>query len=383
VKVLLVTTAFPPYGVGGISSHVGSLAAALADLGHAPWVLASRRGQPRRNDEASAAPKGVRPQYVPTFASMARRIRSLVRAERFDVVHLHAFNALALAPLVRRRGTAIVFTLHSDSANYLASVRGWSRRHPAYLSLLAYERLAIRFPDATIAVSRRMEDYGRAIGGRRIVRIPNAVDCDYWSPPKGAPDGRPPTILVPRMHVPKNGIEFAIEAMGPISAHIHDARMLVTGDGPLRGRLEDLARHAAGDRIAFPGMVSQDGLRALYRRVDVVMIPSITTMGTQENTSIAALEAMACGTPVVATDIGGLPEVIPSGTGGLLVPERDPAALAQATLALLTRRAEARRMGEAARRHVVRGFSTGPWARRVLGVYEDALASLRRPGGRP
>jgi len=301
-----------------------------------------------------------------------------VRREQFDVVHLHAFNALGLAPLARRRGTAILFTLHSDSANYLASVRGWGRHHPAYLLFHLYERIAIRFPDFTIAVSRRMEDYGRGVGVGPIVRIPNAVDSDYWTPSPEPANGRPRTILVPRMHVPKNGIEYAIEAMASIAEQARDARMLVTGDGPLRASLEDLAHRVAGDRVAFPGMVDQEELRELYRRVDVVLIPSVTTMGTQENTSIAALEAMACGTPVVATDIGGLPEVIRSGVVGLLVPERDARALAEATVALLTDEERARRMGEEARRHVVREFSTTSWAKRVVGVYEAALASRTR-----
>ena len=378
MKVLLVTSAFPPYGSGGIASHVHSLATALARLGHEPWVLASRRGKPVEPDEASHVPPGARAVFTPNFRAMALRIRGLVRREEFDVVHLHAFNALGLAPLARRRGTAIVFTLHSDSANYLASVRGWGRHHPAYRLFLLYERIAIRFPDLTIAVSRRMEDYGRRVGVGPIVRIPNAVDSDYWTPSPEPTNGRPRTILVPRMHVPKNGIEYAIEAMASIAEQARDARMLVTGDGPLRASLEDLAHRVAGDRVAFPGMVDQEELRELYRRVDVVLIPSVTTMGTQENTSIAALEAMACGTPVVATDIGGLPEVIRSGVVGLLVPERDARALAEATVALLTDEERARRMGEEARRHVVREFSTTTWAQRVVGVYEAALASRTR-----
>jgi len=372
VKVLLVTSMFPPYFGGGISSHVVSLATRLRASGHEPWVLTSRRGKPVAADEVAQAPPGVRVVYARDFLSMATRIGRFVRSEGFDVVHMHAFNAMGLAPLCHGGRAAIVFTLHSDSANYLASVRGWTRGHPLYRLFLRYERSIVRFADATIAVSNRMEEYGRRIGIRRIVRIPNAVDPDYWTPSVGPRDGRPPTILVPRMHVPKNGIEYAIEAMGAIAGRARGARMLVTGDGPLRPRLEAAARRVGAD-ITFPGHVSQAELRSLYRDVDLVLIPSVTTSGTQENTSIAALEAMACGRPVVATDIGGLPEVIRSGVDGILVAEKDPNAIAEAALAVLTDGQLAQRLGEEARRQVVREFSTSAWAERVVDVYRAAI----------
>jgi len=372
VKVLLVTSMFPPYCGGGVSSHVRTLATALSGLGHEPWILTSRRGRPVNPEETRHAPPGTRVVYARSFVDMVLRVGRLVREERFDLVHLHAFNALAAAPFVRG-GPAVVFTLHSDSANYLASVRGWARSHPAYRLLLAYERLAIRLPDVTIAVSGRMEAYGRGIQVGRIVRIPNAVDSDFWTPSREPSNGSPRAILVPRMHVPKNGIEYAIEAMKSIARQARDARMFVTGDGPLRERLEAMAGSIGGDRVRFPGMVSPEELRELYRRADVVLIPSVTSSGTQENTSIAALEAMACGTPVVASDIGGLSEVIRTGQDGFLVPERDPHALAKATLALLTDPELARRMGEEAREHVRQEFSVRAWANRVAALYESIL----------
>jgi len=125
--------------------------------------------------------------------------------------------------------------------------------------------------------------------------------------------------------------------------------------------------------------VSPEELRELYRRADVVLIPSVTSSGTQENTSIAALEAMACGTPVVATDIGGLPEVIRSGIDGYLVPERSADAIAGAILALFDDADLARRMGAQARRRVADKFSTRTWGERVVGVYRLALEARGRP----
>src|SRR2546426_8993667 len=95
-------------------------------------------------------------------------------------------------------------------------------------------------------------------------------------------------------------------------------------------------------------------MRELYQQVDVVLIPSVTTSGTQENTSIAALEAMASGKPVIATDIGGLPEVIRDGQDGILIPERDPDAVAEAAIRLLARPDLAPAIGPEARAPVLR-----------------------------
>jgi len=383
MRTLLVTSMFPPYFGGGVSSHVRDLAESLAAMGHEAWVLTSRRGQPVNPEERSAVPHATRVVYAPTFRGMAARIGRLLRTVRFDVVHFHSFNALALAPWSRQAaGGATVFTLHSDSANYLASVRGWtSRYHPAYRAVLLYERIAARFPDMTIAVSNRMVDYARSIGIDRVVRIPNAVDTEFWRPGPGR-GGNGRTILVPRMHVPKNGIEFAIDAIRNVRAAVPGATLLITGDGPLRGALEQRAAGAGKDAVHFLGMVSREEMRRLYQTSDLVMIPSITTAGTQENTSIAALEAMACSTPVVATGIGGLLEIIDSGRTGLLVPEQDASALADAAIGILQDDAALRAMQSQSRDHVVRDFSVTDWAEKVVDVYRRALPNGEEGAGR-
>jgi len=375
MRVLLVTSMFPPYAGGGVSSHVRDLATSLAKEGHEVSVLTSRRRKAPAPDESRHVPAGVQVIYCEDFRRMAMRIGALTREVQFDVVHFHAFNSLALAALCVGGAGAIVFTLHSDSANYLASVRGWTSHHPAYRAFLLYERFVARIPDVTIAVSNRMAEYGRGIGITGIVRIPNAVDANYWATDPSVPrNGSGPMLLVPRMHVPKNGIEYAADAMRQIVESTHDATMLITGDGPLRSVLERKAREIGSDRIRLVGLVSQEEMRELYRSADVVVIPSVTTSGTQENTSISALEAMASGKPVIATGIGGLLEVIHAGEEGILVPERDADAIAAAAIRLVTDRKLAESIGRQGRARVVKEFSLSGWTKRVLDVYASALA---------
>jgi len=376
VRILLVTTMFPPYCGGGVSSHVRDLSVALAAKGEDVWVLSSRRGKAIDPGEGNGSTAPPHVTFAQDFVHMFRKIKSVLGAEAFDVVHFHSFNALALSFLGATPRGAAVFTAHCDTANYFASVYGWTRRsHPAYRLLRWYENRAIRTPDATIAVSKRLREYVESIGGANVVFIPNAVDTEYWSPSPANTllNGGGPVILVPRMLVPTSGVEHAILAMRSIVAAIPDATMVIAGDGPLRSSLEELATRVANGSVHFAGEVPRDRMRALYRSASAVLVPSITSSGVQDATSIAALEAMACGRPVIASDIGGLPEAITHGRDGLLVPEGSPEAIATAATALLADKEAARRLGAQARLRVAEDFSTVAWADRVSAVYSLAM----------
>lgn len=373
LRILMVTSMFPPYCGGGVSAHVRDLALSLGKRGDEVWILTTRRGIPRDPEEARHVPHGATVVYCPRFRHMLAEYGRLARREAFDVVHFHSFNSLALAPMAVDGRIAKVFTLHSDSANYIASIRGWTKpSHPGYAALRLYERISIRFPDVTIAVSKRLHDYAEFLGARKTLYIPNAVDCDYWTPSESQ---RMPaqTILVPRMLVPKNGVEYAIQAMRIIHAALPNARMLIAGDGPLKASLRALAKSLADDAVVFLGETPRAQMHELYAAANVVIIPSVTVAGVQEATSIAALEAMACGLPVIASNMGGLGELIADGRDGLLVPQRDAAAIAGAVLNVLGDDVLASRIGAAARSRVLRDFPTAAWAQKILSAYSLAL----------
>jgi glycosyltransferase involved in cell wall biosynthesis len=374
LRILLVTSMFAPYHRGGVSSHVRDLAEMLAKKGHEVTIFTSRRRRSRAPNEEAHTPKGAKIVWTRSFPAMLLRIGKLVREGRFDVVNFHSQNTLALAPMIFGSGAAIVFTFHSDTSNYLASVRGWTKRsHPFYVAARWFERLTIKFPAATIVVSKRMQRFAESLGLRDTILVPNAVDASYWSKPMRLKANGARWIIVPRMHVPKNGIEYAIEAMSKIVPRVPNAYLLLTGDGPLRLALEEQAEHLVPGRVHFLGIVSREMMRSLYANADLVTIPSITSAGTQENTSIAALEAMASGKPVVATQIGGLVEIVRNEEDGFLVPEKDAAALADAAVRLLSNPGLAAKLGRQARERVTREFSLEAWVDRVLAAYERAL----------
>lgn len=370
MKVLLVTSMFPPYGGGGVSTHVGDLAHGLAAAGHAVTVLSCRRGMSRDPKEGDHAPHGVRVIFARDFWRMFLAIGRLVRRERFDVVHLHSFNALALGLLVRGGPHALVFTFHSDTALYFASVRGWrSRYHPGFVAVRVFQRLSADVPDLVIAVSHSALEGAERIGLRRVVDIPNAVDVAVWQA-AGAPSQASHAILVPRMHVPKNGIDVAIRSMPQILEAVPDAKLWITGDGPLRPALEKEAATIARDRIEFLGLVSPERMRGLYADAGVIMIPSVDSAGMREPFGIAALEAMASRRPVIVSNVGGLPEVVRDGIDGCVVPEKDPDALAHAAVRILRDPRLAAQLAQAGRERAVEEFSVETWTRKVVAAYD-------------
>jgi glycosyltransferase involved in cell wall biosynthesis len=160
--------------------------------------------------------------------------------------------------------------------------------------------------------------------------IPLGVDTSHFAPlDRDAPRGRLRVGYVGRLEVHK-GVDVLIEAISRVS----EATLLITGAGPLSDALASFARTMdLTDRITFRGFVDQHGLPDIYRSLDVVAIPSLPTSQWQEQFCRVAVEAMASGIPVVASDTGALPEVV--GDAGLLVPPGDAEALGAALRRLL------------------------------------------------
>jgi glycosyltransferase involved in cell wall biosynthesis len=151
--------------------------------------------------------------------------------------------------------------------------------------------------------------------------------------------------------VERKGVKNLIDAVRRMPADLR-ARLVVIGDGPERQGLE-----ALGGQVEFRGRVSDEALRAAYAGSDVLVLPSIVdARGDTEGLGVVLLEAMSYGVPVVASDIGGITDIVEHDTSGLLVPPGDPAALAQALERLARDPALASRLGTAGEQRVRRAF---------------------------
>ena len=180
-----------------------------------------------------------------------------------------------------------------------------------------------------------------------------------------APAGEPTVVAVGRLSEEK-GFDVLLRAFARVLERAPSARLVIAGDGFRRDALvaEAMALGIAAS-VDFPGWVDGEALTELLDRASVVVIPSRA-----EGFGLVALEAALRGRAVVATDVGGLSEVVADGATGLLVPVEDPGALAGAVLGLLEDRGLARRLGEAGRARALREFSGRRHVEATVELYE-------------
>ncbi len=360
---------------GGAAVHVANLSAHLVQRGHEVTVAgppASILASPSMRDYTyRVLPTLVRePDPANDFGALKDLI-VLLRSNEWDVVHFHSSKAGFLgriAAVLSRTRAAVVYTPHCFA--FLTDMG--SARTGAYRVL---ERVAGRIGD-TILVSRWEYMGGweaSVLRRRRAWVIPNGVDIEdiatkthVQSPDhRHHPDSRieGPTIgTVTRLQHAK-GVDVFLEMAAMLRERVRDARFVVVGDGPdeeaLRSQAERLGLSAACE---FAGRSSD--VPGYLARFDVFVLSS-----RYESHPLALLEAMAAGVPVVATAVGGVPEIVRDGVDGVLVPPKDPAAAASAVQGLLTDRDTASRLASSARRRYERAFTPGPSVRETEHVY--------------
>lgn len=365
LKIVVHCVYYPPE-VGGLESHVHYLCRGLAARGHIVTVVtsASQPGLPAQEET-----DGVRiwrtplPSRTP-WGWFAHAAGSTPRTRKAvadaDVVHAQAFPSILPCSLaLAGRSTPLAATIHTSHFERLAA-RSATR---AALGTL------LRRSGHNFAASDQIAKFVRNLGPSLEAEVlVNGVDTDVFrpAPPSmSAPAGR--RLVVPRRLVPKNGVEFFVRAMPAIVAACAqdsvEVDALVVGGGPEQDRLERLAAELEVDsRIRFLGPRLHDEMPGLLCSADLAVLPSL-----MEATSVAALESMACGVPVAASRVGGLPQIVDEAVGGLFEPG-DPEALAAKVAALLADPALAER-GRTARQRVVHRWSNDRLVERHLEVY--------------
>jgi glycosyltransferase involved in cell wall biosynthesis len=363
LRLLLVVDSLE---VGGAERHVVDLAAALRRKGHEVEVACSvAGGLAERLQEAGVPFRPLTDRLVKRRVSpaYARGVRRLIRVKTFDLVHAHIYaSAVAAAIATRKTGPQLVITEHTEASWQT----WWTRRVSRWAHGRASHTIAVSTP-----IRRRLIEKDR-VPPDRVSLIPNAVVPAPDDPPDLSgvlPDGWPegPLVGVVARLQPEKGVATFLEAAARVSRFSPETRFLVAGDGPLCEELQGLAeRLGMEDRVLFLGYRSD--ARALMGLLDVLVVPSMT-----EGSPLIVLEAMAAGVPVVASDVGGVPDQARHGEEGLLVPPGDPEALAGAMGELLRDPKRARRLGAAGRRRTENGFSHETLVRRIEGVYRAVL----------
>jgi glycosyltransferase involved in cell wall biosynthesis len=273
---------------------------------------------------------GIAMRLQPRFlaASVLGEIRRRgLDADSFDVVDAHYFypDGVAAAHVARELGLPLVISARGSDINVIGEI-GFARR-----AMLA----AAREAKALIAVSRALAERMAALGmpQDRVHVLRNGVDTGLFIPaPRDvararlglAHDG--PLVLGVGNLVAEKAWDLLIRAVARLPA----ASLVIVGDGRLRGALEALAREVAPGRVRFLANMPQTELRFAYAAADVMGLPSL-----REGWPNVILESMACGTPVLASNVGGVPEILPSGSPSSIAVDRSPETWANALESLM------------------------------------------------
>jgi glycosyltransferase involved in cell wall biosynthesis len=354
---------FPPE-VGGLESHIHFLCRALVARGHEVDAVTSR-SQPDLPREEVMDGVRVWRTWMPSRNALfsTPRFNSLARGA--DV--LHAQDIAAVLPCMfaqRVRNAPIVTTYHTSHFLARAESPFWRPIFRRFLTAADYN-LAASEEIAAVAAD--------VAPGVRVEAVTNGVDTSVFKPVRPTlPPLRPGQrrLVVPRRLFAKNGVEYFIRALPEILSQV-EAEAVVIGDGPERAALERLtAELGVADETLFLGARPHSEMPGLLSSGDVAVFPSL-----MEATSVAALESMACGLPVAASRVGGLPEIVDEDVGALFAPG-DPAALARAVVTLL-REGRLEELGDAARRRVAERWSNDRLADRHVEIYEEVVARRR------
>ena len=335
--------------IGGLETVVETLKNGLRHRGHTvTQVFLGDRFEQRRPDlwEIRLAAPATR-RKIPTLRSVVQMASSLAKLCRLlwtvrpDVVHFNYATwetayFVALRPLFRYR---LVVTAHGSDL--------LSAHWPLARAILPY---VLRRSNAVTAVSEALMTRALEIQsghGPRPLLILNGVDMAYWSPASTTPPPAPRTIVcVGRLQHVK-GHDVLLDAFVRVLKHVPDARLTLIGDGPERNALvERASRLGIRASVDFTGPLRPDAIREHLRTATVFALPSRS-----EGLPVALLEALATGTPAVASAVGGIPSVLANG-GGYTVPPEDSDALANTLSTLLTDSALATQLAAAAHQHV-------------------------------
>jgi len=369
----MVTSSYPKYAGDVTAPFIESIARSVEGRGHRVDVVLPFHPDLRRSDDEPVRFFPYR--YAPTdalclwgyaqsleadvrvrreiyvlapFVALALRnaVGQRLRSDRYDVVHVHWLvpNAAMMFDVAGAFGVPLVVSVHGSDV-FMAERSALPR---------ALARRALARTGAVTACSGDLHRRLVALGApaSRVRTVPYGVDSSEFAPGDRSGRGRwgatanDVLVLAFGRMVEKKGFRYLIEAV----AKVPGIRLMVAGDGDLRAALEARARELRAPAV-FPGSLERRELATAVVAADVVVVPSIVDdAGNVDGLPNSLLEALSAGRAVVATEVAGIPDVVENGVNGLLVPEKNPAALAAALSRLAEDPALRARLGGEARR---------------------------------
>ncbi len=380
-RICLVTHFFPPH-MGGIEKVSYEQSKRLTESGYEIDVLTSKiKGQ---NEHPA---KGIRVFAYPSL-KLAERfgvpypILTLEAYKKFakvikncDLVHAHGhvyMSSCLAGKLAKKYKKPFIVTQHNTFIDY----KSWLNTLE-HLNDLTIGKSVLKHADRILTVSKETMKYVLRLGADKAKTsvMYNGVDTNCFHPVKKGESRKKlglhkkrKIIFSVRRLVYKNGIDTLIESAYLVARNNPNVLFDVAGKGPSRKLIEDRIKELGiEDNIKLTGFVPDELLPVYYNAADYFVLPSASG----EGLPLVLFEAMACGLPVIATTVGGTPEIISHMKNGVLVPPRNPEAMAEALSKLLAEEKLGPTIGEEAKKNVENRFTWEENLRQLKGVYNE------------
>ncbi|MDQ0160532.1 glycosyltransferase family 4 protein [Alkalibacillus salilacus] len=382
---ILISTIFDYPHEGGLSTHITTLKKGLIEHGHEvdilSWSDCSKRHRLfirgltfsiKRMNKGKGQLFGDRQR----MNWLKRKLAKIY--QEYDVVNTQDIFATLAAKDLNIKTVQTVHGYYTYEATSRGAIQNQS---PEAHQAKRYEQEAYTSADDIVCVDQRLKEYVRAESGREAHMIHNSVDSSLFNISSEEIDQVRQTyqlpkdqsiLLVPRRLTEKNGVIYPILALPKILKQFPNTLLVYAGSGELIDTLKQVASKLnASSHIAFLGSVPHSDMIGLYKLTDIVLIPSIHAKGVEEATSIAALEGMTAGKPVIAGAVGGLKELIQHQENGLLFENKNEHDLAEQVLSLLNNSELSHALAKNAQHYVERNHSHLASARTILEIYSS------------
>ncbi len=399
MNILFLSKEYPPEtGWGGIGTYIYNIAHALSERGHSVHILSlAYKTHPEYKEQKTG--KGsihihrIKPIRFPTpilnhffFRSLEiikfnlaiiLKFKKLLNSEKFDIIEAPEWRSEAfLLSFIKPKGVPLVIKCHSPSVLLNEVYKNLPTLDSRFVDWI--ERATIRNANLVISPSKNLADIVSEKMGimiNDIDIIPNPLDTDFFSPiPTAYKEKNELKVLFVGRLDRLKGAHIFVKSIPIILKDIPDAIFILIGrdtntgtnNSSMKTHLENLIPNNIKDRVSFLGNVERDRLIDYYRESDICVAPSY-----YENFPNTLLEAMSCGKAVVASNTGGIPEVIEDGISGLLVKTGDARDLAEKVIMLLKKRDMRENIGINARNRIESLYSKAAVSKNVEEVYAE------------
>lgn len=362
MKIAILVNLFPPKWLAGTEIATYHMAEHLAQHGHEVHVITSLdEDLPEKSCEKGfhihRLPR-VRIRFVGVFAFWVDIVRTLQKIKP-DIVHAQSFGS-GVPALLSDRLLKIPYVIYG---------RGSDVYLPGWFTKLTAKGI-LKNASAVIALTEHMKDAMQAIYSRDVIIVPNGINLNEIAE-REAEGGNPGKriLFVGRLH-PVKGAQYLLGAMSIVHRELPEAKLILVGDGEEREHLETLTDNLGiRECVEFAGRVPHEKVQEYMNQAEIFVLPSLS-----EGFPVTILEAMASGLPVIATRVGGIPDIIGDGMNGYLTDPKNQEQIAEALLKCLWDE-QLRRNMSSNNREKVREYEWSAVAVTLEEIYLNALGS--------